>query len=122
MPDETWFSSIARPSRYLGNEINRIKKDPASVDISIALAFPDIYEVGMSHLGLKILYHLLNSKEWIAAERAYCPWVDLEKTLRSRGRPLTTIESGKPLSDFDIVGFSIQDELSFSDLPTHRQV
>jgi radical SAM family uncharacterized protein len=116
MPDQTWFSSISRPSRYLGNEINRIKKDPASVDVSIALAFPDIYEVGMSHLGLKILYHLLNSQEWIAAERAYCPWVDLEKTLRSKGLPLTTIESDRPLSNFDIVGFSIQYELSFSNI------
>jgi radical SAM family uncharacterized protein/radical SAM-linked protein len=116
MLDQTWFSDIARPSRYMGNEINRIKKDPASVDVSIALAFPDIYEVGMSHLGLKILYNLLNGKEWIAAERVYCPWVDLEKTLRSRGLPLTTIESGRPLSTFDMVGFSIQYELSFTNI------
>lgn len=116
IPDQTWFSNIERPSRYLGNEINRIKKDPASVDVSIALAFPDIYEVGMSHLGLKILYHLLNNHDWIAAERAYCPWLDMERALSSKGLPLTTLESGKPLSTFDIVGFSIQHELSFTNI------
>lgn len=118
LPDEAWFSGISRPSRYLGNEINQIKKDPASVDVSIALAFPDIYEVGMSHLGLKILYHLLNNHEWIAAERAFCPWVDLEKALRYRKRPLTTLESDRPLSNFDILGFSIQHELCFTNILT----
>ena len=114
--DQDWFSEITRPSRYLGMEINQIKKDPKSIEVSIVLAFPDIYEVGMSHLGLKILYHLLNSRDWIAAERAFCPWVDVEDALRSNDLPLTTIESGRPLKAFDILGFSIQHELSYTNI------
>ena len=116
MIKQNWFSHIERPSRYLGNEINAIKKDAASTEVSIALAFPDVYEVGMSHLGLKILYHILNSCDWLAAETVFSPWVDLENELRQRGLPLTTLESGRPLSNFDIVGFSLQHELSFTNV------
>ncbi|MEE9609724.1 MAG: TIGR03960 family B12-binding radical SAM protein [Desulfatiglandales bacterium] len=116
--EQTWFSHIKRPSRYLGNEFNTIKKDPEATEVFMALAFPDVYEVGMSHLGLKILYHILNSAHWLAAERVFSPWVDLEKELRDRGLPLTTLESGRPLSNFDIVGFSLQHELSFTNVLT----
>ncbi|HEJ83988.1 MAG TPA: TIGR03960 family B12-binding radical SAM protein, partial [Desulfobacteraceae bacterium] len=116
--DQSWFSRIKRPSRYLGNEINVVKKDPAAADVSVALAFPDVYEVGMSHLGLKILYHILNRQEWMAAERVFCPWIDLEQELRARGLPLGSLESGRPLSDFDIVGFSLQHELTHSNVLT----
>lgn len=116
MIKQNWFSHIERPSRYLGNEINAIKKDPASTEVSIALAFPDVYEVGMSHLGLKILYHILNSCDWLVAETVFSPWVDLENELRERGLPLTTLESGRPLSNSDIVGFSLQHELSFTNV------
>jgi radical SAM family uncharacterized protein/radical SAM-linked protein len=114
--DQGWFSHIRRPSRYLGNEINAIRKDPASTEVSILLAFPDVYEVGMSHLGLKILYHILNSYDWLAAERVFSPWVDLEKELRDRDMALHSLESGRPLSDFDIVGFSLQHELCFTNV------
>ncbi|UCB49470.1 MAG: TIGR03960 family B12-binding radical SAM protein [Deltaproteobacteria bacterium] len=114
--DEVWFSHIRRPSRYLGNEINAIRKDPAATEVSILLAFPDVYEVGMSHLGLKILYRILNSHDWLAAERVFSPWVDLEKELRERGKSLHSLESGKPLSDFDILGFSLQHELCFTNV------
>jgi radical SAM family uncharacterized protein/radical SAM-linked protein len=114
--DQAWFSHIRRPSRYLGNEINAIRKDPASTEVSILLAFPDVYEVGMSHLGLKILYHILNSYEWLAAERVFSPWVDLEKELRDRHISLCSLESGKPLSEFDILGFSLQHELCFTNV------
>lgn len=114
--DEPWFSKISRPSRYLGNEINSIKKDPAGTEVSVALAFPDVYEVGMSHLGLKILYHILNRREWLAAERVFSPWVDMERELRDQKVPLTTLESGRPLSSFDIVGLSLQHELSYSNV------
>ncbi|MGD8983763.1 MAG: TIGR03960 family B12-binding radical SAM protein [Desulfobacteraceae bacterium] len=114
--DQVWFSHIRRPSRYLGNEINAIRKDPASTEVSILLAFPDVYEVGMSHLGLKILYHILNSYDWLAAERGFSPWVDLEKELRERDISLHSLESGKPLSDFDILGFSLQHELCFTNV------
>ena len=109
--DQPWFSHIIRPSRYLGNEINSIKKDPENIEVSIALAFPDVYEIGMSHLGLKILYHILNGHDWLAAERVFTPWIDLERELRGRKIPLTTLESDRPLSSFDIVGFSLQHEL-----------
>ena len=114
--DHNWFSNIIRPSRYLGNEVNSVNKDPSRIEVSIALAFPDIYEIGMSHLGLKILYNILNSQEWLAAERVFSPWVDLENELRSRGIPLTTLESERPLSGFDLVGFSLQHELSYTNV------
>ncbi len=116
--EQAWFSRIRKPSRYLGREINSIKKDPAEVEVSFALAFPDVYEVGMSHLGLKILYNILNRREWLAAERVFCPWVDLEAELRQRGIPLRTLESGRPLGKCDIVGFSLQHELSFTNVLT----
>jgi radical SAM family uncharacterized protein/radical SAM-linked protein len=116
--DENWFSRIERPSRYIGGEINSITKDPACVDVQFALAFPDTYEVGMSHLGLKILYQLLNGQEWVLAERVFCPWIDMERELRDRRMRLSTIESGRPLNSFDIIGFSLQHELSFSNVLT----
>ena len=114
--DQPWFSYITRPSRYLGNEVNSIRKDPRDTEVSIALAFPDIYEVGMSHLGLKILYHILNGHHWLAAERVFAPWVDLENELRRHRIPLTTLESDRPLSSFDIVGFSLQHELCYTNV------
>ncbi len=114
--DHHWFSNIIRPSRYIGNEFNAIKKDPAHTEVSIALAFPDVYEIGMSHLGLKILYNLLNSHDWLAAERVFSPWVDLEKELRHHKIPLATLESDRPLSSFDIIGFSLQYELSYTNV------
>jgi len=114
--DQPWFSKISRPSRYIGNEVNCVHKDPAHTEVSIALAFPDVYEVGMSHLGLKILYHILNGRPWLAAERVFAPWVDLENELRRRKIPLSTLESHKPLSIFDIVGFSLQHELCYTNV------
>ena len=120
--DQVWFSHIRRPSRYLGNEINAIRKDPATTEVSILLAFPDVYEVGMSHLGLKILYHILNSHDWLAAERVFSPWVDLEKELRERDMSLHSLESRKPISDFDILGFSLQHELCFTNVLTILQL
>jgi len=114
--NEKWFSRIQHPSRYVGNEINAIKKDPFQVEVSIALAFPDVYEVGMCHVGLKILYDLLNRQSWLAAERVFCPWTDLEQQLRERRLPLTAMESGRPLTEFEVIGFSLQHELSFTNV------
>src|SRR5512137_2811990 len=116
--NEKWFSRIQHPSRYVGNEVNAVKKELSQVEVSIALAFPDVYEVGMSHVGLKILYDLLNRPSWLAAERVYCPCTDLEKELRDRRLPLTAMESGRALSEFDMVGFSLQHELSFTNVLT----
>jgi GH24 family phage-related lysozyme (muramidase) len=95
--EQDWFSGIRRPSRYLGDEVNSIRKDLRKTEVSIALAFPDVYEVGMSHFGLKILYHYLNRQPWLAAERVFSPWVDLEKELRNQNIPLTTLESGRQI-------------------------
>ncbi len=114
--DQPWFSKIRRPSRYLGREINIIQKDPEYIDVKVALAFPDVYEVGMSHLGLKILYHILNGEQWLAAERVFAPWPDLEKELRYHQIPLCTLESNTPLRDCHIVGFSLQHELCFTNV------
>lgn len=116
--DMPWFSKMQRPSRYVGGEIHAVTKDLSAVDLSVALAFPDIYEVGMSHLGLKILYDILNRQDHVAAERVFCPWVDLENELRKRGLGLLSLESGRPLNEFDIVGFSIQHELSLTNVLT----
>ena len=113
---QPWFAGIRKPSRYLNQEIGSIKKDHKSVDLSIALAFPDVYEVGMSHLGLRILYHILNSKHWIAAERVFAPWTDLEEKLRANSIPLCSLETGTPLALFDIVGFSLQHELCYTNV------
>ncbi len=113
---QPWFSKIIHPSRYLGEEINSIKKDPSDVEVCMALAFPDIYEIGMSHLGLKILYHILNSQNWLSAERVFAPWVDLASELKKRNIPLTSLESGRPISEFDIVGFSLQHELCYTNI------
>lgn len=113
-----WFSEIRRPSRYINHEINAIKKDLKDIKVSIALAFPDVYEVGMSHLGLKILYHILNKEKWIYAERVFCPWIDLENRLRYEGIPLWGLESKRPLNQFDIIGFSLQHELCYTNVLT----
>ncbi len=107
---------ISRPSRYLGGELGSIKKDLDRVDVSFALAFPDVYEVGMSHLGFAILYHILNGLEWAAAERVYAPWPDLEDHLRKAEVPLASLESERPLKDFDVLGFTLQYEMSYSNV------
>ena len=109
---------IEKPSRYLGGEINQIKKDPDSVKLRFALAFPDLYEIGTSHFGMQILYHILNRHTDIAAERVFAPGVDMEARLRSAGLPLFTLESRRPLNQFDIIGFSLLYELNYTNMLT----
>ena len=109
---------VSRPSRYVGNEVNSFHKDPKKIRLKFALAFPDAYEVGMSHIGLQILYSVLNSRDDIACERVFTPWIDMEAILRERGLPLVSLESGSPLRDFDVIGFSLQYELSFTNVVT----
>ena len=94
---EELIALVSHPSRYLGGEINSIKKDLSRVALKMCLAFPDVYEVGMSHLGLQILYHLLNARGDIAAERVYAPGLDMERVMRERGVPLTSLESSLQL-------------------------
>ncbi len=110
------LNKIAKPTRYLGGELGSITKDLARVDLRFALAFPDTYEIGMSHLGFAILYHILNDVDWIAAERCYAPWPDMEGMLRTEDEPLRSLENQLPLGEFDIVGFSLQYELSYTNI------
>ncbi|MGP8051125.1 MAG: TIGR03960 family B12-binding radical SAM protein [Desulfobaccales bacterium] len=114
MPEPAYLSRVRRPTRYLGGEINAVHKDPRSVSLRVALLFPDLYEVGMSHLGLGLLYGILNREETIWAERAYAPAPDLEYELRRQGRPLASLESGTPLGSFDLLGVSLQYELGYT--------
>jgi radical SAM-linked protein len=109
---------VEKPARYTGGELHSVVKDLSQMPIRIALAFPDAYEIGMSHLGLKILYELLNRRPDVAAERVFCPWPDMEQALRDRGLPLFTLETRTPVREFDVVGFSLQHELCYSNLLT----
>lgn len=104
-----------KPTRYINHEINSIIKEGRNL-IRFALCFPDIYEIGMSHLGLKILYHILNSLPDVIAERVFCPWMDMENYMRRNDIPLTSLETKTPLREFDIVGLSLQYELSYTSM------
>ena len=110
------FPRIQKPSRYLGCELNTVHKDLATVDVRIALAFPDLYDLGLSNLGLLILYSILNKQSGVWAERAYMPAVDLEGQLRAQHLPLFSLESKSSLRDFDAIGFTLQYELSYSNI------
>jgi radical SAM family uncharacterized protein/radical SAM-linked protein len=113
---------VEKPARYVGGEWNAVLKSAAEAETRIALCFPDTYEIGMSHLGLKILYSLLNKHEGWAAERVYAPWPDMEARLRERGIPLLSLESYTPLRDFDVVGFSLQYEMTYTNVLTMLDV
>ncbi|MDF1591036.1 MAG: TIGR03960 family B12-binding radical SAM protein [Desulfobacterales bacterium] len=107
---------VERPSRYLGSEVNSIHKDLAGIKLKIALAFPDMYEIGTSHFGLQILYHILNRQPQIAAERVFAPAPDMAALLKSSGAALQTLESGWPLRRFNIIGFSLLYELNYTNM------
>lgn len=113
MPNDTLLT-IEKPARYMGGEMGVHTK--SGQELRFTLAFPDVYEVGMSHLGLKILYGILNETEWISAERVYAPWPDREEQLRATNASLTTLESDTPLVDTDIIGFTLQYELSYTNI------
>ncbi|MHC4538025.1 MAG: TIGR03960 family B12-binding radical SAM protein [Planctomycetota bacterium] len=104
------------PSRYIGGEVNQIKKDLSQCEVSAALCFPDIYEVGMSNSGIAIIYEVLNSLDGVTAERVFTPWIDAEKVLREKGIPLFSLESKASLKSFDIVGFSLSSELCYTNV------
>ena len=110
------LSSVQKPARYTGGEFASIIKPADEVDATICLAFPDVYEVGMSYLGFKILYHLLNKQQGVQAERVYAPWIDMEAKMRERHIPLRTLETKKTLKECDIVGFTLQYELSYTNI------
>ncbi len=107
---------VQKPGRYIGGEQGSVVKDKDKVDVRFAFCFPDTYEVGMSHLGIKILYSQFNAVEHIWCERVFAPWTDLEEIMRDRGIPLYALESLDPVADFDIIGFTLQYELSYTNV------
>jgi len=114
---EPFLLAVERPGRYLGLERNVTRKDLGGMSVTVCLAFPDAYEIGMSHTGTKILYEIVNRRPGWACERTYAPWVDFEAVLRREKVPLFSVESFAPVSDFDVVGFSLQSELNYTNVP-----
>jgi radical SAM family uncharacterized protein len=114
--EQEFLPFIRKPGRYIGGEINQIKKDLSQCELTVALCFPDIYEVGMSHTGLAIIYDCLNKIDGIAAERVFAPWLDAEKVLREKNIPLYSLESKASLRSFNIVGFSLTNELCYTNV------
>ncbi len=119
--DHSWerlLQRVQRPSRYIGGEINSFKKNWDSARVRMVFAFPDTYEVGMSHFGMSLLYYQVNTRDKFLADRVFAPWLDMEKELRSSGLPLLSLDQRRPLADFDVIGFSLQYELSFTNILT----
>ncbi len=119
MPDkvmERILAAVQKPGRYTGGELNSVVKDKHAVDLRYAFCFPDTYEIGMSHLGMKILYSLVNARPDAWCERVFAPWTDMEDAMRKNGVPLYALESGDPVRDFDLIGFTLQYELSYTNM------
>ncbi len=108
--------TIEKPARYIGNEVNSVRKDPSKVDVRFCMCFPDVYEIGMSHLGIQILYDMFNRREDIYCERVYSPWTDLDKVMREKKIPLFALESQDPIKDFDFLGITIQYEMCYTNI------
>lgn len=113
---EKLLSMVQKPGRYTGGELNSVIKNPEDVDIRFAFCFPDTYEIGMSHLGMKILYSLLNKREDTWCERVFAPWVDMEELMRKNAVPLFALESSDEIKDFDVIGFTLQYELCYTNV------
>ena len=108
--------TIEKPARYIGNEVNSVKKDLSQVDIRFCMCFPDVYEIGMSHLGIQILYDMFNRFDDVWCERVYSPWVDLDAVMREKKIPLFALESQDPIKDFDFLGITIQYEMCYTNI------
>ena len=108
--------SIEKPARYIGGEVNSVMKDKNEVDIRFAMCFHDVYEIGMSHLGIQILYDMFNRREDVWCERVYSPWLDLDKVMREENIPLFALESQDPIKDFDFLGITIQYEMCYTNI------
>ena len=113
---ERILAAVQKPGRYTGGELNSVVKDKRAVDLRYAFCFPDTYEIGMSHLGMKILYSLANARDDTWCERVFAPWTDMEAQMRAYGVPLYALESGDPIRDFDLIGFTLQYELSYTNV------
>ena len=114
--DPVWLMHIEKPARYIGGEYNSVKKNHDAVDVRIALAFPDVYEVAMSHLGLKIIYSVINKRNDALAERVYAPWVDMEALMKEKKLPLFSLETRTPVRDFDVLGFTLPYEMCYTNV------
>ena len=108
--------SVDKPARYIGNEINIVRKNPRDMAIRFAMCFPDVYEIGMSHLGIQILYDMFNQREDVYCERVYSPWVDLHKIMKEQNIPLFTLETQSPVKDMDFLGITIQYEMCYTNI------
>jgi radical SAM superfamily enzyme YgiQ (UPF0313 family) len=113
---DDFLTKVIKPSRYIGTEWNSVHKEHNEERVSFALAFPDVYEVGMSHLGTRILYHILNERDDVVAERVFTPWDDMAEEMKSRQIPLFGLESRRPIDQFDMIGFTLQYELSYTNI------
>ena len=107
---------IDKPVRYIGHELNSVVKNPEDVDIRFAMCFPDVYEIGMSHLGIQILYDMFNRREDVYCERVYSPWPDLHQIMKEQHIPLFGLESQEPLTHFDFIGITIQYEMCYTNI------
>ena len=107
---------VEKPARYIGNEVNSVMKDPGKVDVRFAMCFPDVYEIGMSHLGIQIIYDMLNQFEDVWCERVYSPWVDLDAIMRKEQIPLFALESQQPVKQFDFLGITLQYEMCYTNI------
>ena len=107
---------ISQPARYIGGEVNMVKKDPSAVDVRFAMCFPDVYDIGMSHLGIQILYDMFNRRDDVYCERVYSPWMDLDPIMREQKIPLFAVESQDPIKKFDFLGITIQYEMCYTNI------
>ena len=107
---------IEKPARYIGNEVNSVMKDGAKTAVRFAMCFPDVYEIGMSHLGIQIIYSMLNSWDDVWCERVYSPWVDLDRIMRKNHIPLFGLESQQPVKDMDFLGITLQYEMCYTNI------
>lgn len=114
--DDEILMKIEKPARYIGGEVNSVMKDPEKVDIRFAMCFPDVYEIGMSHLGIQILYDMFNRREDVWCERVYSPWLDLDRVMREEKIPLFALESQDPVKNFDFLGITIQFEMCYTNI------
>ena len=108
--------TIEKPARYIGNEVNVVEKEFDAVDVTVAMCFPDVYEIGMSHLGIQILYDMFNRWEDTYCDRVYSPWVDLDKIMREQNIPLFAVQSQRPVRDFDFLGITLQYEMCYTNV------
>ena len=108
--------TVDKPARYIGNEVNSVVKDVSKIDVRFAMCFPDVYEIGMSHLGIQILYDMFNRMDGVWCERTYSPWPDLDKIMREENIPLFALESQEPIKNFDFLGITLQYEMCYTNI------